>query len=122
MTQASSSKRRGKGEDSIYWDESKNRYVGAVSLGFSPAGTRIRKKVTGRTKTEVRDKLRELHQQVDSGLRPRRRYTVGDALEDWLAQGVDGLAPWTVALYRGRIVGGTRRGAERGQSDGAHRY
>ena len=51
------SKRRGQGEDSIYWDESKNRYVGAVSLGFSPAGTRIRKKVTGRTKTEVRDKL-----------------------------------------------------------------
>ena len=75
MTHAMS-KRRGQGEDSIYWDASKNRYVGAVSLGFSPAGTRIRKKVTGRTKTEVRDKLRELHKQVESGLRPRRRYTV----------------------------------------------
>ena len=47
-------KRRGQGEDSIYWDESKNRYVGAVSLGFRPAGTRLRKKVTGQTKTEVR--------------------------------------------------------------------
>jgi hypothetical protein len=33
MTQASLSKRRGQGEDSIYWDESKNRHVGAVSLG-----------------------------------------------------------------------------------------
>ena len=75
-------KRRGHGEDSVYWDEPKSRYVGAVSLGFSASGTRIRKKVSGRTKTEVRDKLRELHQQVDSGLRPRRRYTVGDALED----------------------------------------
>ena len=32
MTQASLSKRRGQGEDSIYWDASKNRYVGAVSL------------------------------------------------------------------------------------------
>jgi hypothetical protein len=32
MTQATS-KRRGHGEDSIYWDESKNRYVGAVSVG-----------------------------------------------------------------------------------------
>ena len=53
MTQAIS-RRRGQGEDSIYWDSSKNRYTGAVSLGFSPAGTRIRKKVTGRTKTEVR--------------------------------------------------------------------
>ena len=89
MTQATS-KRRGHGEDSIYWDESKNRYVGAVSVGFSASGARVRKKVTGRTKAEVRDKLRELHKQVESGLRPRRRYTVGDALEDWLAQGWTG--------------------------------
>jgi len=48
--------RRGQGEDSICGDSSKNRYVGAVSLGFSSAGTRIRRKVTGRTKAEVRDR------------------------------------------------------------------
>ena len=100
MTQAAG-KRRGHGADSIYWDEFKNRFVGAVSVGFSATGTRIRKKVTGRTKAEVRDKLRELHKQVEGGLRPRRRYTVGDALEDWLAHGVDGLSARTVALYRG---------------------
>ena len=98
------SKRRGQGEHSIYWDESKNRYVGAVSLGFSPAGTRIRKKVTGRTKTEVRDRLRDLHKQVEGGLRPRRRYTVGDALDAWLAVGLDGLSARTVALYRDTIA------------------
>jgi integrase len=104
MTQASLSKRRGQGEDSIYWDASKNRFVGAVSLGFSSSGTRIRKKVVGRTKTEVRDKLRELHQQVESGLRPRRRYTVGDALDDWLSVGVDGLSARTVSLYQDTIA------------------
>jgi len=103
MTQASLGKRRGQGEDSIYWDVSKNRYVGAVSVGFSPSGTRIRKKVAGRTKTEVRDKLKELHKQVESGLRPRRRYMVGDALDDWLAVGVDGLSARTVSLYRDTI-------------------
>ena len=103
MTQAIG-RRRGQGEDSIYWDSSKNRYIGAVSLGFSPAGTRIPKKVTGRTKTEVRDKLRELHRQVEGGLRPRRRYTVEDALEDWLAVGLDGLSARTVTLYRGTIA------------------
>lgn len=75
-----------------------------MSLGFSPSGARIRKKVTGRTKTEVRDKLRELHRQVEGGLRPRRRYTVEDALEDWLAVGLDGLAARTVTLYRGTIA------------------
>jgi hypothetical protein len=61
--------RRGHGEDSIYWDESRNRYIVAVDLGFSPAGTHIRKKVSGKTKVEVRDKLRELHKETDAGLR-----------------------------------------------------
>jgi hypothetical protein len=84
MTQATSG-RRGQSEDSIFWDASKNWYIGAMSLGFSPSGTRIRKKVMGRTRTEVRDKLKELHRQVESGLWPRRRYAVGDALHDWLA-------------------------------------
>jgi len=99
-----SGKRRGRGEDSIYWDSAKDRYVGAVSLGYSASGARVRKKVMGRTKTEVRDKLRELHAQVDSGVRPRRHYTVGDALDDWLAHGLDGLAPSTVTLYRDTIA------------------
>ena len=103
MTHASG-KRRGHSEDSIYWDTSRNRYMGAVDLGFSPAGTRIRKKVSGKTKVEVRDKLRELHKELDVGPRPRRRYTVGDALEDWLTHGVDGLSERTVTLYRGTIV------------------
>jgi hypothetical protein len=55
------SKRRGHGEDSIYWDESRKRYIGAVDLGLSPAGTRLRKKVSGKTKVEIRDELPELH-------------------------------------------------------------
>ncbi len=99
MTHAMS-KRRGRGEDSIYWDETKNRFVGAVSLEYSASGTRVRKKVMGRTKTEVPDKLRELHAQVDSGVRPRRHYTVGDVLDDWLAHGLDGLAPARSTTFR----------------------
>jgi hypothetical protein len=98
------SKRRGYGEDSIYWDESRKRYIGAVDLGLSPAGARIRKKVSGKTGVEVRDKLRELHKEEDAGLRPWRQYTVGNALDDWLAHGVDGLSERTVTLYRGTIV------------------
>ena len=104
VTTQPTGKRRGHGEDSIYWDASKNRYVGAIDLGLSPAGTRISKKVRGKTKTEVRDKLRELHKEIDAGLKPRRRYTVGDALEDWLAHGLDGLSERTVTLYRGTIA------------------
>jgi hypothetical protein len=55
------SARRGHGEDSICFDEAKQRYIGVISLGWSVDGKRrIRRKVSGRTKTEVRDKLREL--------------------------------------------------------------
>jgi hypothetical protein len=40
-------RRRGHGEDAIYFDAA--RYVGAVSLGFGPDGKRSWRKVTGRT-------------------------------------------------------------------------
>jgi integrase len=103
MTHATS-KRRGRGEDSIYWDATKSCYVGAVSLGYSPSGTRIRKRVMARTKTELREKLKELHQQAVNGVRPRRHYTVNDALDDWLETGLDGLAPSTVTVYRNTIA------------------
>jgi len=33
-------RRRGHGEDAIYFDAAKNRYVGAISVGFGPGGKR----------------------------------------------------------------------------------
>ena len=57
-----------------------------------------------RTKTEVREKLKELHQQAENGVRPRRHYTVNDALDDWLETGLDRLAPATVTVYRNTIA------------------
>ena len=101
---AVSGKRRGRGKDSIYWDAAKSCYVGAVSLGYSPSGTRIRKRVMAQTKTEVREKLKALHQQAANGVRPRRHYTVNDALDDWLETGLDGLAPATATVYRNTIA------------------
>jgi integrase len=98
--------RRGHGEDAIYLDAAKNRYVGAVSLGYGPDGRRMRRKVTGRTKAEVRDKLRNLHREIESGVRSSPRYTVQDALDDWLASGLDDVAAPTVELYRGTIAKG----------------
>ena len=67
--QRDAARRRGYGEDSIYLDTARGRYVGAVSLGYGPNGRRIRRKVTGKTKQEVRDKLKALHAEVDSGLK-----------------------------------------------------
>ena len=74
-------------------------WVAAVSLGYK-GGKRVRRKVTGRTKTEVRTKLRDLRRDLDSGIRPRATYAVGDALDDWLANGLSGRSDRTRELYR----------------------
>jgi integrase len=105
-------RRRGHGEDAIYFAAAKNRYVGAVSLGYAPDGKRIRRKVFGRTKQEVRDKLKALHRELDSGVRSPGGCTVRQAVDDWLREGLDGRSERTRVLYEGllepvlEIIGG----------------
>jgi integrase len=90
--------RRGYGEDSIYWHAAKGRYVGAISLGYDPKGKRIRKSVTGQTKAAVRDKLRELHHELEEGTASSPTYRVRQAVAAWL-DSLD-LDLSTVANYR----------------------
>jgi integrase len=56
----------------------------------------VRKKVYGRTKTDVKDKLRQLHDDLDQGIRPTTAYTVQRACEDWLRDGLDGRSAKTI--------------------------
>jgi len=86
----------GYGEDGIYWDESKGRWYGSVSLGFDSGGKRLRRKVSGKTKTEVKDKLRELHSDLDAGVRTSASYTVDQAVADWMREGRDGRSARTL--------------------------
>ena len=71
-----------------------------VSLGFDAGGKRIRKKVSGQTRTEVKDKLKALHLELDAGVRTVQGYTVESAITDWLAEGLPGRAAKTVEVYR----------------------
>src|SRR4029077_7644 len=89
-------RRRGHGEDAIYFAADKNRYIGAVSLGFGPDGKRLRRKVSGKTKQEVRDKLRALHAELNVGLQSSAGYTVRAAVDDWLEHGLPGRSARTV--------------------------
>ena len=82
------SRRRGSGEDSIYKDG--DRWRGAVSLGYDAGGRRVRKKVSGRTRAEVVEKLRRLRQQVDGGIVPDHRLTVQDFLDRWVTVNLPG--------------------------------
>jgi len=96
-------RRRGHGEDGIYLDTARNRYMGAVSLGYGSDGKRIRRKVSGKTKQEVRAKLQALHQEMNSGVRSSSTYTVRETVEDWLREGLDGTSERTRALYEGLL-------------------
>jgi hypothetical protein len=89
-------KRRGHGEDAIYWDESKGRWYGSVSLGFDSGGKRLRRKVSGKTKTEVKEKLRDLHSDLDAGVQTSASYTVDQVVSDWMREGRDGRSPSTL--------------------------
>jgi len=104
MSGRDAARRRGHGEDSIYLDTARGRYVGAVSLGYGPDGRRIRRKVSGKTKQEVREKLKTLHAEIDSGLKTSAGYTVRQAVDDWLHEGLDGRSERTKTLYAGLMV------------------
>lgn len=79
-----STKKRGQNDDSIYKDG--DRWRGAISLGYGPDGKRIRKKVSGRTRAEVVEKLRKTRELLAKGLPvPDDKITVGAFLDRWLA-------------------------------------
>jgi hypothetical protein len=71
-----------------------------VSLGFDTDGKRVRKKVSGQTEAEVRDKLKELHSELDAGVRTSHGYTVEKAVADRLAEGLPGRAAKTIGANR----------------------
>jgi len=48
--------------------------------------------VTGRTKTEVREKLKRLQAEADAGLKTSASYTLAKTVDDWAAEALDGLA------------------------------
>ena len=92
-------KRRARGEDSIYYDRSRDRWAGTITVGWKPDGRRDRIIVRGRTKTEVKDKLRARHTELAAGVRTPAHYTVEQCLKDWL-ETLNTQAETTVTGYR----------------------
>ena len=100
--------RRGWGEDGIFFEHDapcrdpdrhrhcEGRWRGAVSLGFGPDGKRIRRKVSGKNKAIVQDRLKKLHADLESGVRATPNYTVRRAADDWLKEGLAGRSAKTI--------------------------
>ena len=74
---------------------------------------RIRRKVSGKTNQEVRDKLKALHQELHAGVKSSRTYTVREAVEDWPRWGwtarLSGRPPFTRACWDEVAAGGHPR-------------
>lgn len=90
-------KRRSRGDGNLYWDDDRQRWVAKVTVGYTPAGKRIFRKVSCKTKTEAQKKLRDLLRDLEDGLPSEDRlYTVGQAVTDFLKFGLPRRAESTV--------------------------
>lgn len=77
--------RRVKGEGGLYQRASDGRWIAVVDLGIID-GRRVRKYVTGKTRTEALQKLRRARGAIAAGLPvPDDRMTFGAYLDGWMA-------------------------------------
>lgn len=89
-------KRRSRGDGGLSWDQSRQRWVASVTVGYTPAGKRIIRRARGKTKTEAKEKLDALmRDHADGVLLQTNNLTVADAVDDWLAYGLAGRAEST---------------------------
>jgi integrase len=105
--------RRSKGDDAIYFEHDGpckdsnrhrrclGRWRGEITVGRSPQGRRLRRRVSGVTKAAVQDALKELRKEIDGGIAPPPlNYTVRVCCEDWLTSGLPGRDPKTIEKNR----------------------
>jgi integrase len=98
--------RRGHGEGGLFWNEQRQRWIAEVTVGYTPAGKRIVRRGSGKTKTAAREKLKEVMRDRDDGLVVSgQSVSVTQAAEDWLAFGLADASPATVRKYRFLVDG-----------------
>jgi integrase len=110
------SSRRRWGEDGIFFEHTGScrdperhrscpgRWRGVVSLGYGPDGKRVRRKVSGKTRAVVQERLKALHSDLDSGVKASPNYTLRRAAQDWLAGGLEGRSAKTVKKNENVLV------------------
>ena len=94
-------KRRSRGDGGLHWSESRQRWIATASLGFDGAGKRIVKRGSGKTKTEAKNKLKDVLRDYEDGLAiAPADYSVETAVRDWLKYGLKGRSAETVQTNR----------------------
>ena len=84
-----SRQRRPRGDGAVYYDESRDRWVGQIDLGIDALGKRIRPKVVGATPSEVRKRLKELQANNENGQDVTQRTTTfAELTAAWFQRGL----------------------------------
>lgn len=84
--------------DEHYHKGCTGRWSASISMGRDGNGKRSRARLVAPTKTELLRKVSEAQAAIETGLEVSGHYTVSDALDTFLAVGLEGLAPRTVQL------------------------
>jgi len=86
--------------DAKFHRHCQGRWRASVSLGFDADGKRIRRRVTGSTKTAVVEAMAELREELGRAPRSSRTYTVAEAVASWLDDGLPGRSGRTKTIYK----------------------
>ncbi len=108
MARAKKSSKRANNEGSVYRRASTGKWVGSITLGYSPEGKRKRKEVTGNTQAEALAKLEAIKREVGLGTYSDDRQTLGDYLQSWLKDKTGEVRPRTLETYK-RALGHVQR-------------
>jgi len=84
-------KRRSRGDGGLHWSESRQRWIAEVTVGYTPAGKRIVRTASDRHKSKALEKLHDKLRDLKDGLPSEdTKYTVAQAVTDWLEFGLSG--------------------------------
>lgn len=87
---------RKSGEGGLYHDAKRDLWIGVVDIGYTPEGKRKQKRVTSRSLSTARDKLREVIDQLEKTGSPLGNSTVAE----WGAFWVEGFRNGKPQTYR----------------------
>jgi len=97
--------KRGSGEGTVTYNDERKRWEGRITVGFDRDGKQVRKKMTGSTRTQVVQRLRQAKDAHETGQQPARRdLSVGRFLDDWLADVLPGTVAASTAQQYGEVV------------------
>ncbi|SDM90858.1 Site-specific recombinase XerD [Lentzea albidocapillata subsp. violacea] len=93
-------KRRSRGDGGIHWDESRQRWIATVHIGFKANGKRDTIRRSAETFTGAKEKLKEIQRELDDGLPATpHMYKVKEAVTAFLKYGLRRCSKETVKNY-----------------------